>query len=406
MTEVSNFSEAWDAFVGQHDKPPKDANQLHKYSKLNKAVTEITYPLARLQYDFHSKVVQAAKNEVSGDSNSISDELKRLKNEQSKHYVELWDRGFFEFGKIHRDKTGMKFMQFNVCLDTLLGKQKPKSPKNEDEKSEEKELQISPEQWQFRGYRIIEIIAKYEPDIVTIQELNHFQFMSHYLKPLGYEGVLKLNTKSKLLEGVAVFYNAAQYEKVTTFMYGKDVEKGTGFDLFALSVVLTHKKTNREIVVCSANLDAKDKKPSRMVKLMHLMASLNDISTNYNGAPIFIGCDLGTDASSEEYDSIQHGRLFLKDNDNVPKGYEEGYGLKLSSAYYPSFYKGKTRSSEPKCTVFGGTCRDYIFIDEAKGVSSSNVLQLPTEKEMQQHKKYPNWQSPSSHFALMAQLFF
>ena len=83
MVEVSNFSQAWEAYVNQHGNPPKDANQLHKYAKANKEIEEITYPLARLQYDFNKKIVQSSNNEVCGDSDDIDKELARLQKQFS-----------------------------------------------------------------------------------------------------------------------------------------------------------------------------------------------------------------------------------------------------------------------------------------------------------------------------------
>mmetsp|Transcript_40093 Transcript_40093/g.35390 ORF Transcript_40093/g.35390 Transcript_40093/m.35390 type:complete len:402 (-) Transcript_40093:37-1242(-) len=401
MTEVSNFSQAWEAYVSQHGNPPKDANQLHKYSKANKEIEEITYPLARLQFDFNKKVVQSAENDNCGDSNDIDAELERLQKQMGGNYGELWERDFFEHGKTDYSKSAIKVMQWNVTLDKNIGKQQQKK---KEEKSDEKEL--SADNWQYRGYRIIETIKNNEPDIITIQELNHFKFMLHYLEPLGYEGILKLNTKSKLLEGVAIFYLKEYFDHQTTYFYGKDVEPKLKFDLSALSIVLSHKKTDKSLVICSANLDAKDKKTNRMNKLMHLTNSLKQISGENDDGIIFIGCDLGTDQSSSEYSSIQSGRWFLKEGKDLPKDYEAGYGLNLESAYYPAFYAGKAKKSEPGSTMFKGNCRDYIFYDKEKNVNCSNVLEVPLDKVTNQHKAYPNYVSPSVHYPLMAQFFF
>merc|ERR1712154_16117 len=135
------------------------------------------------------------------------------------------------------------------------------------------------------------------------------------------------------------------------------------------------------------------------------MGSLKKISADCKDAPIFIGCDLGSDQTCDEYASLAFGKHFLKKEKNVPHGYEEGYGLALKSAYYSSFYQGKARLQEAKSTMFGGKARDYIFYDEGKGVSCSNVLVLPIEKVINEYKEYPNGQTPSTHFPLMAQFF-
>eukprot|EP00486_Rosalina_sp_Unknown_P008840 CAMPEP_0201591460 /NCGR_PEP_ID=MMETSP0190_2-20130828/189616_1 /ASSEMBLY_ACC=CAM_ASM_000263 /TAXON_ID=37353 /ORGANISM="Rosalina sp." /LENGTH=142 /DNA_ID=CAMNT_0048049795 /DNA_START=506 /DNA_END=931 /DNA_ORIENTATION=+ len=137
MTEVSNFSQAWEAYVSQHGNPPKDANQLHKYSKANKEIEEITYPLARLQFDFNKKVVQSAENDNCGDSNDIDAELERLQKQMGGNYGELWERDFFEHGKTDYSKSAIKVMQWNVTLDKNIGKQQQKK---KEEKSDEKEL--------------------------------------------------------------------------------------------------------------------------------------------------------------------------------------------------------------------------------------------------------------------------
>lgn len=79
MVEVSNFSQAWEAYLSQHGTAPKGAEQLRKYSVLNKEIDEISFSLARLQFNFNTKVVQSAENDICGDSNDINVELERLK---------------------------------------------------------------------------------------------------------------------------------------------------------------------------------------------------------------------------------------------------------------------------------------------------------------------------------------
>ena len=83
MTEITNFSQAWDAYVDQHGYPPNDANALQKYSKLkSNDVEEITeYSLAKLQFEFNKKVIQSAENDVCGDSDDINAELERLQKQ-------------------------------------------------------------------------------------------------------------------------------------------------------------------------------------------------------------------------------------------------------------------------------------------------------------------------------------
>lgn len=160
-------------------------------------------------------------------------------------------------------------------------------------------------------------------------------------------------------------------------------------------------------MVCSANLDAEDKSKSRMDKLMHLTSSLKVISASHKDAPVFVGCDLGNGTRGGEYHSIQNGRAFLKKNKDVPKGYEEGFGMGLKSAYHQAYYGSKGKNLEPVSTMFGCRegARDFLFFEEARGVTCPAVLHLPSDTEVQQHKAYPNWQVPSVHYPLMAQFY-
>jgi len=83
----------------------------------------------------------------------------------------------------------------------------------------------------FRLKRVLSIILKQNPDVITLEEVDQFDYFQSVLKPLGYDGCFKPKrmfpggklspsaaTNGGFSDGVAIFWNSHKLEKVGDFI--------------------------------------------------------------------------------------------------------------------------------------------------------------------------------------------
>ncbi len=112
--------------------------------------------------------------------NNLEKELLRLQSVYGTDYKPLIPRQFV-YGKKEEIKKGgrrLRIMQFNLLADGLvICKSHPRPPREV-------------KNFKYRGFRILEEIVRCKPDIVTLQEVDHFNFLLHYLEPYGKLAIL------------------------------------------------------------------------------------------------------------------------------------------------------------------------------------------------------------------------
>jgi len=235
---------------------------------------------------------------------------------------------------------------------------------------------------------ILEEIVRNDPDVVTMEECDQFEFYLHYLSPLGFKGVFNPKSSSPCVkiakangiqlnaDGVAIFYrsNTLTVSDQQILKFGKKIENIQDIDVPAMSMVLTHQKTKKSFLIAVAHLKSTKDQNGEMIRLnqlQHLLPKLQD-----QKVPIFMGCDLNT-SDGETYSVVYDSICFPdklnpndKDKPKMAKGYKSGYGLKLSSAYFESAIPEMelAAKAEPVFTTFkkrsGGVVKhtiDYIF---------------------------------------------
>ena len=100
----------------------------------------------------------------------------------------------------------IRFMQFNILAEGLSAPPKYGG------------FVFSPKEcleWGFRKFRVVEEIIKYDPDVLCLEEVDHFDdFLLPALKNFGYEGIFQPKTDSptlqfgddKFSDGCAIFW--------------------------------------------------------------------------------------------------------------------------------------------------------------------------------------------------------
>ncbi len=117
----------------------------------------------------------------------------------------------------------LRVLQFNVLADGLSGLREDLGSFSRSSEDEMK--------WETRRWKLLYEILQYEPDVVTLQECDHFHdFFAPMLREKGYEGVFAAKPSSACLEvsdksdGCAVFYKRDRVvvHDVNTLVYQYD----------------------------------------------------------------------------------------------------------------------------------------------------------------------------------------
>eukprot|EP01083_Nonionella_stella_P007393 21375_1 len=265
--------------------------------------------------------VTASKQNYIGKTNDIHLELQRIAKKYGKNYTSLMKRDIIPIinnnaNKVEsnesecktNDDTSISFtlMQFNVLADGLSSAHSPsdKSFKNHIRESLP---------FEYRGFRLIEEIIRFKPDIVTAQEVDQIDFFNHYLSPFGYKSVYCAKPRSKCVrigvqnnielppDGSAVFWNSNVFEAIETYQFGTHVDKtapkGIGNGVVA-AVHLKHKTDeNKQFIVASTHLKAFLNLPGevkRIAQLMYLLPNLRKLCERNKDIPLFIGTDFNS----------------------------------------------------------------------------------------------------------------
>ena len=324
-------------------------------------------------------------------------------------------------------------------------------------------------EYKYRGFRLIEEVIRYKPDVISFQEVDRIEFFKHYLSPFGYKYIHVTKPSSACCrigksvgkdlppDGSAVFWNSKVFALVQSYKFSKQVDKNASKEIGNLSAAVAHLRhkgnKKKEIIVVSTHLKAdfsfKSEK-QRLKQLCYLMPNLKKICQNNNNIPLFIGLDFNSMPQSVgsffpySFQSLMNGKYLLNklknnnDNDlNQKENKELNNGEKcilkynfddddsmpqtvidiLSKRGYKNNYGFKFKSAycygEYKGKKYGNnpyftcTCGGLNCLDYIFFEPDKNiqVTHLLTTPQLQQITT-PTWDYPSDHFSLMATFTF
>lgn len=119
--------------------------------------------------------------------------------------------------------------------------------------------------WKTRRFRMLEEIARHNADVICLQEIDHFNFLRKSLAALGYVGHFTPKPDSPCLylpnnsgpDGCAIFYKKDKFDCVKIDSRVLEVWKVQSNQV-VLSATLRSKKTNKEVVVATTHLKARN----------------------------------------------------------------------------------------------------------------------------------------------------
>lgn len=264
--------------------------------------------------------------------------------------------------------------------------------------------------WQERKYLILEEILTYRPDILCLQEVDHYyDTFQPIMASLGYQGSFLAKPWSPCLDveqnngpdGCALFYRRSRFSlQATAHLRLSAMMLPT--NQVAIVQTFTCRVTGRRLCVAVTHLKARSGwERLRSAQGADLLHSLNSITARGgasaggghceeagSGVPLVVCGDFNAEPSEEVY------RRFT----SSPLGLDSAYKLlSCDGQAEPAFTTWKIRpSGESRSTL------DYIWYSK-EALSVDSLLDLPSEEQIGPDR-LPSYHYPSDHLSLLCDL--
>lgn len=251
----------------------------------------------------------------------------------------------------------------------------------------------------FRKWRLVEEILRVEPDILAVEEIDHFSdFFQPILGAFGYSGIFQSKSASPsnsfgyYSDGVALFWKNDKFTLI-------DDQTASDNQSCPFIVAPLRVNANEKVIVCSTtHLKAKpslENEMKRDVQIEGVLDSMNRCFTSVGGDAMVLLGDFNTDPySSDSATAIVIPRV-LKWNDAC---LSHAYPLPTDTLC-GSYTTWKSRSGKIAKHVI-----DYIFYTHSS-LRVTATLGPPAPDEIAQSElKLPNIRYPSDHISVAADL--
>lgn len=287
--------------------------------------------------------------------------------------------------------------------------------------------------WENRKYLIVEEIVRNNPDVVCLQEVDHFKFLERMLGSQNYNGIFFPKPDSPCLyiqdnngpDGCAIFYKRDKFELINFDTRVLEVWRVQSNQV-AIVANLRINESGKEICICTTHLKARN--GALLSKLRNEQGKdlLRFVNAMAQGRPVIISGDFNAEPIEPIYSTVlsykalglssAYADLNIKEKTNASKqcngnatanensesdgGSKEDLSLaELSANSEPPYTTWKIREEGEVCHTI-----DYIFYSK-KHLKVNNCLQFPSENEIGVNRT-PSFQYPSDHFSLMCDLEF
>jgi len=239
--------------------------------------------------------------------------------------------------------------------------------------------------WRTRRWRLLQEMLSHSPDILCLQEVDHFPLYQAALGSVGYEGKFVPKPDSPCIymeghsgpDGCAIFYRAGAFDLLSLESRTLQVWKVESNQV-VMAMCLRHRSSGREVCVATTHLKARSGPLLAALRAEQggdLLAWLDQVRA---GRPLVLTGDLNAAPSESVISSLA-------------SSLQSAYSL--ASTEYTSW---KVRESGEEKQVL-----DYIF--HSAGLSTVVTLPVPTGEEIG-IGRLPSQQFPSDHLSLVADI--
>lgn len=254
--------------------------------------------------------------------------------------------------------------------------------------------------WQERKYLILEEILTYRPDILCLQEVDHYyDTLGPIMAGLGYQGSFLAKPWSPCLDvernngpdGCALFFRSSRFAlRSTAHLRLSAMMLPTNQVAIAQSLVC--RATGRGLCVAVTHLKARSGwerlRSAQGADLLHSLQSM--VTQPESTLPLLVCGDFNAEPGEDVY------RRFS----SSPLGLDSAYKLlSRDGRTEPSYTTWKIRPSGESCSTL-----DYIWYSR-DSLRVSGLLDIPTEEQIGPDR-LPSYHYPSDHLSLLCDVSF
>ncbi|XP_041462744.1 nocturnin-like isoform X1 [Lytechinus variegatus] len=257
--------------------------------------------------------------------------------------------------------------------------------------------------WEHRKYAIIEEILTYDPDVVCLQEVDHYEdFFQPVLQQIGYSGSFNPKPDSPCLDcvinngpdGCAVLFKTGRFKLVKSELPNLEVDyNGKKFVSNQVAVMhhlkcISEELPAKEFCIATTHLKAKRGYETMRAKQgQHLIEVLKNCSRNL---PLIVGGDFNAEPTEDVYNVYKTSDL------NLASAYQK---LSKDGLQEPPYTTWKIRPRREECHTI-----DYMWYSQ-KHLEPVALLQFPGEEDIGSGR-LPSWSYPSDHLSLVCDFVF
>jgi len=249
--------------------------------------------------------------------------------------------------------------------------------------------------WMTRRWRILEEIIRYDPDVVCLQEVDHFKMLEMALGSIGYQGrfVPKPDSPCIYLEsnngpdGCAIFFRNDKFELLGEGSKVLEVWKVQSNQVI-LSLNLRLRNSGKEICIATTHLKARSGALLSTLRNEQGKDILDYLESFREERPIIISGDFNAEPSEPVFKTLMQ-------NDKTPlqSAYKMTEGEKEDNLQFTTW---KIRETGEQKHIL-----DYIF--HSPQLETISTLDMPTEEQIGEDR-LPSLEFASDHLSLVAEL--
>jgi len=245
--------------------------------------------------------------------------------------------------------------------------------------------------WETRRWRLLEEILRHQPDVICLQEVDHFKLLEKALGSVGYSGRFLPKPDSPCIyltdnngpDGCAIFVRDSKFEVLSEARRILEVWRVQSNQV-VLCMNLKEKESGKELCVATTHLKARKGALLSTLRNEQGKDMLDWLALKAAGRALVLCGDFNADPSEPVYTSVTNHAA-----------------LQLSSAYPTSSSSQEELYTTWKIRETGEQkyILDYIF--HSKQLEPAAILEMPRDNEIGEDR-LPSLQFPSDHLSLVA----
>jgi len=246
--------------------------------------------------------------------------------------------------------------------------------------------------WGTRKDKICAEIIKYDPDVLILVELDHYEDIRFLLQEdYGYDSAWKKRFGSFCADGTGIFWKTERFEVGKILKQSLREEGGGEADQVLVAVELKSKFEGSDyfcpFVAAGCHLNAEERSTGEWIRLNQCKQILRILQNQFVDHPIILGADLNSECEYSKYKALAYPYIV---NNGLVSSYANVRGKEPDFTSWKfhidedmRVYKAKDVNKvveEFKYTI------DFIF--HSKELMSLAVLEMPEEKQIDSFENF------------------